>query len=66
MILLRLGNSNELMFLVVLAFLFWAIPIVMLIIGLIRLRSKPNRGKRLMIIAGIWLLAGLGFCASLR
>ena len=49
-------------FLVALA---WIIPIAMLIIGLVRLKRKQKNAKILLIISGIWLLIGLGFCGSL-
>lgn len=45
--------------------LAWIIPIVMLIVGLIRLKTRPKNAKTLLIISGIWLLIGIGFCGTL-
>ena len=63
MILLEIGNSLD--FLVYLIFLLWAIPIVMFIVGLVKLKSSPRIAKALLIVSGIWLLIGLGCCGAL-
>ncbi|MDN5215813.1 hypothetical protein QQ020_27290 [Fulvivirgaceae bacterium BMA12] len=39
--------------------------IIMLIIGLRRLKTKPESAKTLLIIAGIYFLIGGGICGSL-
>ena len=51
--------------LVLLIFLFWLIPIIMLLVGLFQLKSKPERSKGLIIFAGIWLVIGVGACGSM-
>jgi len=63
MILLEIGNSLD--FLLYLIFLLWAIPIVMFIAGLVKLKSSPKTAKILLTISGIWLLIGLGCCGAL-
>jgi hypothetical protein len=39
--------------------------IIMLIIGLNRLKTRPENAKNLLIIAGIYFLVGGGICASI-
>ncbi|MGB1243235.1 MAG: hypothetical protein ACPG49_11980 [Chitinophagales bacterium] len=63
MILLEIGNSLD--FLIYLIGAFWLIPIVMFIIGLVRLKKKPKSAKILLIISGIWLVVGGGWCGGL-
>lgn len=63
MMLLEIGNSLD--FLIVLFAIFWLIPIVMLIVGLTRLKSRPQNAKILLIVSGIWLVVGLGCCGGL-
>ncbi len=63
MILLEIGSGLEIIFAFVL--LLWLIPIVMFIVGLTRLKNRPQNAKILMIISGIWLLIGISFCGSL-
>lgn len=58
-------DGGFIMVLMILAAIFWIIPLVMLIKGLLRLKTRPENAKMLMIISGIWLLIGIGFCGSL-
>ena len=39
--------------------------IIMLIIGLTRLKSRPENAKKLLIAAGIYFLIGGGICGVL-
>ena len=39
--------------------------IIMLIIGIIRWKKKPESAKKLLIIAGIYFLVGAGICGSM-
>jgi hypothetical protein len=39
--------------------------IIMLIIGLFRLRRKPENARKLLIAAGIYFLIGGGICGKL-
>jgi hypothetical protein len=39
--------------------------IIMLIIGLTRLKSRPENAKKLLIAAGIYFLIGGGICGAL-
>lgn len=39
--------------------------IIMLIIGLTRLKSRPHNAKKLLIAAGIYFLIGGGICGAL-
>lgn len=47
-----------------LAAIAWIIPIVLLIMGLKRLKTRPENAKILIAISGIWLLVGAGFCGG--
>lgn len=58
-------NDGALEFLFFLLFLFWITPVIMLIVGLTRLKSRPKNAKTLIIIAGIWLVVGVGACGSM-
>jgi len=58
-------NGQGLEILVFFIAMLWIIPIVMLIFGIAQLKKHPKRGKTLMIIAGIWLIVGIGFCGSM-
>lgn len=64
MILLEVDGSSILILLLLVA-LAWIIPIVMLIVGIARLKKRPKNAKMLIILAGIWLTIGLGFCGSM-
>jgi hypothetical protein len=39
--------------------------IIMLIIGLIRLKTRPENAKKLLIASGIYFLIGGGICGAL-
>lgn len=39
--------------------------IIMLIIGLVRLKTRPENAKRLLIAAGIYFLVGGGICGAM-
>jgi len=56
------GMIYLLIFLVV---LYWLIPIILIIVGLVRIRSRPENAKKLLIVAGILLLVGAGVCGVL-
>jgi hypothetical protein len=56
------GMIYLLIFLVV---LYWLIPIILIIVGLVRIRSRPENAKKLLIVAGILLLVGAGVCGAL-
>lgn len=58
-------NGQGLEVLIFIIAMLWIIPIVMLIFGIAQLKKNPKRGKVLMIIAGIWLIIGIGFCGSM-
>ena len=45
--------------------LYWLIPIILIIVGLVRIRSRPENAKKLLIVAGILLLVGAGVCGAL-
>ena len=56
-------NMNPL---ILIAYVICHIPaLIMLILGLVRLKSKPENAKRLLIGAGIYFLIGGGICAAL-
>ena len=57
---------NGLLPLIVLIYLFCHIPaIVMLILGLKRLKDRPENAKKLLIAAGIYFIIGGGICGAL-
>lgn len=52
--------------LIIIIYLFCHAPaIVMLILGLKRLKTKPETAKRLLIAAGVYFLIGGGICGGL-
>lgn len=51
---------------IILIYLICHIPaIIMLIIGLTRLKSRPDNAKKLLIAAGIYFVIGGGICGAL-
>lgn len=60
-----LMNGDSLSFLLFFLFLFWITPIIMLIVGIARLKSRPKNAKTLLIISGIWLIVGVGACGAM-
>jgi len=52
-------------FLIFLILLYWLIPIILLIVGLVRIKSRPENAKKLLIVAGILFLVGAGICGAL-
>lgn len=57
---------NGLLSLIIIIYLVCHSPaIIMLIIGLTRLKSKPENAKKLLIAAGIYFLIGGGICGAL-
>jgi hypothetical protein len=48
-----------------LIFIYWLIPLILIIIGLTRLKSNPKSAKKNLIIAGVMLLIGGGVCGFL-
>lgn len=51
--------------LIILILLYWLIPLTLLILGLVRLKSRPENAKKLLIAAGILCLIGAGVCGAL-
>jgi len=43
----------------------FGVPLVLIIIGLVRLRKKDNSAKIFLILGFAWLIVGLGICATL-
>lgn len=64
MILLEFSGKGMGPFFALLA-IIWAIPIIMIIVGLIRWKKRPRQAKTLIVIGGIWLLIAAGTCGLL-
>jgi hypothetical protein len=56
---------NGVVLLIGLVLLYWLIPISLLIVGLTRIKSRPDNAKKLLITAGILFLVGAGVCGAL-
>jgi hypothetical protein len=56
---------NGIAFLIFLVLLYWLIPIILLIVGLVRIKSRPENAKKLLIAAGVLLLVGAGVCGAI-
>lgn len=56
---------DGILFLIFLTICYWLTPLVLIIVGLTRLKSKPENAKTLLIIAAIMLVVGIGFCGIL-
>lgn len=63
MILLEVGDLGPLILMIYL--ICHSPAIILLIMGLIRLKSRPENAKKLLIAAGIYFLIGGGVCGSL-
>jgi len=51
--------------LILLVLFFWLSPMIMILVGAIQLRKNPAKAKKIIIVAGIWLLIGFGFCGGM-
>jgi len=52
--------------LIIIAYLALHIPaIILLILGLSRLKTRPENAKNLLIAAGIYFLIGAGICGAM-
>lgn len=57
---------NGIVSLIIIIYLVCHLPaIILLILGLTRLKSRPESAKKLLIAAGIYFLIGGGICGSL-
>lgn len=57
---------NGILPIVIIIYLVCHIPaIIMLVIGLNRLKTKPDNAKKLLIAAGIYFLIGAGICGAM-
>jgi hypothetical protein len=56
----------ELLPIIIIIYLVCHIPaIIMLILGLNRLKTRPENAKKLLIAAGIYFIIGGGICGAL-
>lgn len=54
------------LFLIITIYLVFHTPaIILLILGLTRLKSRPENAKKLLIAAGIYFLIGGGICGAI-
>lgn len=44
---------------------YWTTPLILTIIGLTRLKSRPENAKMLLIIAAVMLVIGVGVCGAI-
>ncbi|MBC7641764.1 MAG: hypothetical protein H7174_05410 [Flavobacterium sp.] len=51
--------------LIIIVISYWLTPLILIIFGLTRLKSKPENAKNLLIIAAVMLVVGAGFCGAL-
>lgn len=51
--------------LIIIVFSYWLTPLILIILGLTRLKSKPENAKNLLIISVVMLAVGAGFCGVL-
>lgn len=57
---------GELYFWVIALYLFFHFPaIILLVLGLTSLKKNPEKGKKLLILAGIYFLVGAGICGKI-
>lgn len=57
---------NGLLSLIIIIYLVCHLPaIIMLIIGLRKLKTSPDTAKKLLIAAGIYFLIGAGVCGAM-
>lgn len=59
-------NGNDIFQLIVIIYVLCHSPaIITLIIGLNRLKSRPENAKKLLIFSGVYFLIGGGICGAL-
>lgn len=51
--------------LIVLTIAYWLTPLILIVIALTRLKSRPENAKVLFIVSAIMLTVGIGFCGFL-
>lgn len=56
---------NDIYFLIIGSILYWLINLIILIMGLVRLKTKPESAKKTLIIAGGMFLVGTGTCGMM-
>jgi hypothetical protein len=44
---------------------YWVTTIVLLLVGLVRLRSRPDNAKKLLTLSGVLFIIGGGICGLL-
>lgn len=54
-----------LLLLILLVVGYWLTPIILVILGLTKIKSKPEMAKKILIISAIMLVVGIGFCGVL-
>lgn len=60
-------NFEGLLLLVLLLLLaaYWLTPFLLIILGVVRMKSRPDNAKKLFLISVVMLLVGIGFCGVL-
>ncbi len=63
--LLMSGNENLGLFVLGFLLVAYSPAIIMAIIGFVKLKKNPKTAKILFIIAGVYVIVGLGICGAM-
>lgn len=58
-------EGTMILIILLIVFAYWLTPLILIIFGLLRLKSKPENAKKLFAIAGIMVVVGGGICGAL-
>ncbi|MEC7265602.1 MAG: hypothetical protein VXW38_17800 [Bacteroidota bacterium] len=58
-------DETMILLLFLLLIVYWLTPILLFIIGIVKLKSKPKTAKILFIVAAVMLVVGFGVCGAM-